>query len=155
MANLRSFLEGDRQCGIEGLPGSLLFGENSWRSHKWYRKTQFRPTCASKAAPRTFSENRIRTSFGQKRQLATQPVITVPAITLNDAAGGNYPASDGSATAAKFRSRRTHRVVPDAGHNPPQEAPSWARAVIGSALLLSISCRLPCQTSIHRAFSQI
>ena len=56
-------------------------------------------------------------------KLATQPVIAVPAITLDGVADGNYPASDGSATAAKFSGPRTHRRVPEAGHNLPQEAP--------------------------------
>lgn len=66
-----------------------------------------------------------------ERKLAAQPVITVPAITLDGVADGNYPASDGSATAAKFRGARTHRRVPDAGHNLPQEAPkAFAEAVI-------------------------
>jgi pimeloyl-ACP methyl ester carboxylesterase len=66
-----------------------------------------------------------------ERQLAAQPVITVPAITLDGVADGNHPASDGSAMAAKFRGPRTHRRVPDAGHNLPQEAPgAFADAVM-------------------------
>jgi pimeloyl-ACP methyl ester carboxylesterase len=66
-----------------------------------------------------------------ERKLAAQPVITVPAITLDGVADGNYPASDGSATAAKFRGPRTHHRVPDAGHNLPQEAPrAFADAVM-------------------------
>jgi pimeloyl-ACP methyl ester carboxylesterase len=64
-------------------------------------------------------------------KLAAQPVITAPAITLDGVADGNYPASDGSATAAKFSGPRTHRQVPDAGHNLPQEAPgAFADAVM-------------------------
>jgi pimeloyl-ACP methyl ester carboxylesterase len=66
-----------------------------------------------------------------ERKLAAQPVITARAITLDGVADGNYPASDGSATAAKFRGPRTHRQVPDAGHNLPQEAPgAFADAVM-------------------------
>jgi pimeloyl-ACP methyl ester carboxylesterase len=66
-----------------------------------------------------------------ERKLAAQPAITAPAITLDGVADGNYPASDGSATAAKFRGPRTHRQVPDAGHNLPQEAPgAFADAVM-------------------------
>jgi pimeloyl-ACP methyl ester carboxylesterase len=66
-----------------------------------------------------------------ERKLTAQPAITVPAITLDGEADGNYPASDGSATAAKFRGPRVHRRVPDAGHNLPQEAPSaFADAVM-------------------------
>jgi pimeloyl-ACP methyl ester carboxylesterase len=66
-----------------------------------------------------------------EQQLAALPVITAPAITLDGLADGNYPASDGSATAAKFHGPRTHRQVPDAGHNLPQEAPrAFADAVL-------------------------
>lgn len=67
-----------------------------------------------------------------EQRLAAQPMITVPAITLDGEADGNYgPATDGSATAAKFRGPRTHRRVPNAGHNLPQEAPkAFADAVI-------------------------
>jgi pimeloyl-ACP methyl ester carboxylesterase len=44
---------------------------------------------------------------------------------------GYLRASDGSATAAKFRGPRTYRQVPDAGHNLPQEAPgAFADAVM-------------------------
>ena len=66
-----------------------------------------------------------------ERKLAAQPVITATAITLDGVADGNYPAGDGSATAAKFSGPRTHRQVPDAGHNLPQEAPvAFADAVM-------------------------
>ena len=58
-----------------------------------------------------------------ERKLAAQPNITVPAITLDGLADGNYPATDGSVTAAKFTGPRTHHRVPGAGHNLPQEAP--------------------------------
>jgi pimeloyl-ACP methyl ester carboxylesterase len=65
-----------------------------------------------------------------ERRLAAQPVIGVLAITLDGLTDGNYPATDGSATAAKFHGPRTHRQVPDAGHNLPQEAPrAFADAV--------------------------
>ncbi len=66
-----------------------------------------------------------------ERKLAAQPEITVPAITLDGLADGNYPATDGSSTAAKFAGPRTHHRVPDAGHNLPQEAPvAFADAVM-------------------------
>jgi pimeloyl-ACP methyl ester carboxylesterase len=66
-----------------------------------------------------------------ERKLAALPVITAPAITLDGEADGNYPASDGSATASKFRGPRTHRKVPNTGHNLPQEAPqAFADAVM-------------------------
>jgi pimeloyl-ACP methyl ester carboxylesterase len=41
------------------------------------------------------------------------------------------PATDGTASAAKFTVRRTHRVIPHAGHNLPQEEPeAFAAAVM-------------------------
>lgn len=66
-----------------------------------------------------------------ERRLAAQPVISVPAITLDGAADGVIPATDGEADAAKFSNRRAHRVVPRAGHNLPQEnAEAFASAVM-------------------------
>jgi pimeloyl-ACP methyl ester carboxylesterase len=58
-----------------------------------------------------------------ERRLATQPVITVPAVTLDGLADGNFPATDGSPSAAHFTGPRLHLQVPGAGHNLPQEAP--------------------------------
>ena len=66
-----------------------------------------------------------------RRRLAAMPPISVPSITLDGDADGVLPASDGSASAAKFIGRRIHRVVRDAGHNLPQEAPdAFADAVM-------------------------
>ena len=66
-----------------------------------------------------------------QRQLAELPVISVPTITLDGDADGVTPATDGSASAAKFSNRRAHRVIPRAGHNLPQEAPeAFADAVM-------------------------
>jgi pimeloyl-ACP methyl ester carboxylesterase len=66
-----------------------------------------------------------------QRRLAALPAITVPTITLDGAADGVAPATDGTATAAKFIGRRTHRVIPGAGHNLPQEEPeAFAAAVM-------------------------
>lgn len=66
-----------------------------------------------------------------QRRLAAQPVISVPAITLDGAGDGVVPANDGSATAAKFTGPRSHRVIPRAGHNLPQEEPeAFAAAVM-------------------------
>jgi hypothetical protein len=46
-------------------------------------------------------------------------------------ADGNLPATDGSAQAGRFTGPRTHRQVPDAGHNLPREAPhAFASAVL-------------------------
>jgi pimeloyl-ACP methyl ester carboxylesterase len=66
-----------------------------------------------------------------QRRLAELPAITVPAITLDGDADGVAPATDGTATAAKFTGRRVHRVIPHAGHNLPQEEPeAFAAAVM-------------------------
>jgi pimeloyl-ACP methyl ester carboxylesterase len=66
-----------------------------------------------------------------QRRLAALPVISVPAVTLDGDADGVAPATDGSASAAKFLDRRAHRVIPRAGHNLPQEEPeAFAAAVM-------------------------
>jgi pimeloyl-ACP methyl ester carboxylesterase len=66
-----------------------------------------------------------------QRRLAALPVITVPTITLDGDADGVAPATDGTASAAKFTGRRTHHVIPRAGHNLPQEEPeAFAAAVL-------------------------
>ena len=72
-----------------------------------------------------------------QRRLAALPAITVPAITLDGAADGVAPATDGTATAAKFTGRRTHRVIPRAGHNLPQEEPE----AFAAAVMELIKCR--------------
>jgi pimeloyl-ACP methyl ester carboxylesterase len=58
-----------------------------------------------------------------QRRLASLPAISVPTITLDGDADGVAPATNGTASAAKFAGRRTHRVIPRAGHNLPQEEP--------------------------------
>jgi pimeloyl-ACP methyl ester carboxylesterase len=64
-------------------------------------------------------------------RLAALPRIQVPAITLDGDSDGVIPFTDGKATAARFAGRRTHHVVPGAGHNLPQEAPeAFANAVL-------------------------
>lgn len=71
-----------------------------------------------------------------EQQLAAQPVISVPAVTLDGLADGNFPATDGRASARHFTGPRQHRQVPNAGHNLPQEAPeAFARAVLDVARL--------------------
>ncbi len=59
-----------------------------------------------------------------EKKLAEQPAITVPAVTLDGLADGNFPATDGSASARHFTGPRMHHQVQGAGHNLPQEAPS-------------------------------
>jgi pimeloyl-ACP methyl ester carboxylesterase len=56
--------------------------------------------------------------------LAGLPPITVPTVTLDGTADGNFPATDGHASTAHFTGPRVHRQIPDAGHNLPQEAPA-------------------------------
>ena len=58
-----------------------------------------------------------------QQRLAALPAITVPTITLDGDADGVAPVTDGSASAAKFTGRRSHRIIPHAGHNLPQEEP--------------------------------
>src|SRR6266851_2967577 len=66
-----------------------------------------------------------------QRRLAALPAITVPTITLDGDADGVAPATDGTASAPKFSGRRSHHVIPHAGHNLPQEEPeAFAGAVM-------------------------
>ncbi|KLN35791.1 alpha/beta fold hydrolase [Cellulosimicrobium cellulans] len=66
-----------------------------------------------------------------ERRLAALPRIGVPTITLDGLADGNFPATDGSATARFFAGPREHRQVPHAGHDLPAEAPeAFAGAVL-------------------------
>jgi pimeloyl-ACP methyl ester carboxylesterase len=68
---------------------------------------------------------------GLQQRLAAQPAISVPAITLDGAGDGVVAATDGTSSAAKFTGPRTHRVIPRAGHNLPQEEPeAFAAAVM-------------------------
>jgi pimeloyl-ACP methyl ester carboxylesterase len=65
-----------------------------------------------------------------ERRLAALPPIAVPSITLDGGADGVVAATDGKASAARFSGPRQHRVVPNAGHNLPEEAPrAFADAV--------------------------
>lgn len=69
-------------------------------------------------------------------RLAARPTISVPAITLDGTADGNFPATDGSAQARLFTGPREHRQVPHAGHHLPAEAPhAFAQAVADVAKL--------------------
>ena len=66
-----------------------------------------------------------------QRRLAALPAIPVPTITMDGEGDGVAPATDGSASAAKFTGPRSHRVTPRAGHNLPQEEPeAFAAAVM-------------------------
>jgi pimeloyl-ACP methyl ester carboxylesterase len=75
-----------------------------------------------------------------ENKLAAQPPITVPAVTLDGLADGNFPATDGSTSARHFTGPRVHHQVPNAGHNLPQESPgAFASAVLELANLRSQS----------------
>jgi pimeloyl-ACP methyl ester carboxylesterase len=72
--------------------------------------------------------------------LSTLPPIGVPAVTLDGMADGNFPATDGSSTAARFTGSRVHHQIPHAGHNLPQEAPfAFAQAVLEVAGLADLA----------------
>lgn len=72
-----------------------------------------------------------------ENQLAALPTISVPTVTLDGLADGNFPATDGSLSASRFTGPRVHQQVPRAGHNLPQEAPvafaAAIQAVAGAA----------------------
>ncbi len=58
-----------------------------------------------------------------ERRLAAQPVITVPSITFDGTDDGVRPPAPAAAHAQQFSGPRSHRLVPGAGHNLPQEMP--------------------------------
>jgi pimeloyl-ACP methyl ester carboxylesterase len=71
---------------------------------------------------------------GDEALLASLPAISVPTITLDGMADGNFPAGDGSGDADRFTGWREHRTVPHAGHHLPAEAPrAFADAVLAVA----------------------
>lgn len=68
---------------------------------------------------------------GIEAQLALQPPITVPAVTLDGADDGVMPIAGTAAHTHHFTGPHVHRLVPGAGHNLPQEQPeAFARAVL-------------------------
>ncbi|MFC8683142.1 alpha/beta fold hydrolase [Microbacterium ureisolvens] len=69
-----------------------------------------------------------------EERLAALPAISVPTVTLDGAADGNFPATDGQLDARHFTGWREHRIVPDAGHHLPAEAPrAFADAILAVA----------------------
>ncbi|KAH6842632.1 Alpha/Beta hydrolase protein [Chaetomium sp. MPI-CAGE-AT-0009] len=58
-----------------------------------------------------------------EKKLRKLPPITVPAVTLDGLADGNFPATDGTSSAKYFTGPRVHHQVEGAGHNLPQEKP--------------------------------
>ncbi|KAI7767216.1 hypothetical protein LZL87_009618 [Fusarium oxysporum] len=66
-----------------------------------------------------------------EKALLKQPVISVPTVTLDGLADGNFPPTNGSSSAKYFSGPRVHHQVPGAGHNLPQEKPeAFVNAVL-------------------------
>lgn len=66
-----------------------------------------------------------------EQRLAAQPAITVPSITFDGTDDGVRPPAAASQHAHLFTGPRSHRIVPGAGHNLPQEKPQlFADAVL-------------------------
>ena len=64
-------------------------------------------------------------------RLAAQPPITVPSITFDGTDDGVRPPAAPAQHAHLFTGPRSHRIVPGAGHNLPQEKPQlFADAVL-------------------------
>src|SRR5690606_13424597 len=73
---------------------------------------------------------------GIEARLAARPPITVPAILLDGDADGVTPVTgdarrDPTRLATRFTARWEHRIIPNAGHNLPQETPTpFADAIL-------------------------
>jgi pimeloyl-ACP methyl ester carboxylesterase len=66
-----------------------------------------------------------------EKQLAAQPTIGVPTITLDAALDPFTPPGDGVNYRPHFTGRYEHRTIANIGHDLPQEAPSvFAQAVV-------------------------
>ena len=76
-----------------------------------------------------------------ERRLAELPVISVPTVTLDGLADGNFPATDGTAYARRFRGPHVHHHVVDAGHDLPQEAPEAFADAVLEAVRLGVAAR--------------
>lgn len=64
-------------------------------------------------------------------QLAAQPLISVPAITLHGEADGVTPAAASASHGRFFSNRHERRLIAEVGHNIPQEAPqAFAQAIL-------------------------
>lgn len=71
-----------------------------------------------------------------EQELAKQPAITVPAVTIDGADDGVNPARTKDVHAKHFSGYRTHHVVQNVGHNVPQEAPALFAEAIDKLLRL-------------------
>ncbi|MFD1109129.1 alpha/beta fold hydrolase [Pseudoroseomonas ludipueritiae] len=65
-----------------------------------------------------------------ERQLAAQPPITVPTVTLDGDADGVLALGGTAKHAPRFTGPHEHRVLRDGGHNLPQEMPEAFAAAI-------------------------
>jgi pimeloyl-ACP methyl ester carboxylesterase len=65
-----------------------------------------------------------------ERRLTFQPAITVPSLTIDGEADGVMRIGGTAGHAVHFTGRHEHRVVANAGHNLPQEAPEAFAAAI-------------------------
>jgi pimeloyl-ACP methyl ester carboxylesterase len=66
-----------------------------------------------------------------ERRLAQRPKIAAPTIALQGEADGVIPAAASQAHAGFFTGPYEHRLLPEIGHNPPQEAPQvFADAIL-------------------------
>ena len=66
-----------------------------------------------------------------EQRLAASPAITVPTITLEGSADGVAPVGGRAASLLRFTGHHENRVVANAGHNLPQEAPDeFAQAIL-------------------------
>ena len=66
-----------------------------------------------------------------EQRLAAQPEICVPTIALDGNDDGVAPLGGSAGHSHLFTADYEHRVIPGAGHNLPQEAPSqFASAVL-------------------------
>jgi pimeloyl-ACP methyl ester carboxylesterase len=64
-------------------------------------------------------------------RLATQPKISVPTIALQGEADGVHPPASSEHHAGFFTGPYQRRLLPEIGHNPPQEAPqAFADAIL-------------------------
>jgi pimeloyl-ACP methyl ester carboxylesterase len=66
-----------------------------------------------------------------EQQLAGQPMITVPSITLDGDVDGVLALGGTAKDASYFAGPHEHRTVPGGGHNLPQEMPeAFAEAIL-------------------------
>ena len=72
-------------------------------------------------------------------QLAKQPIIRVPTVTIHGAVDGVTPVRGSESHATYFSAHYERRVLANAGHNPPQEDPkAFAAAILDICKAASI-----------------